>query len=171
MDELIPYLIREGAAWIRSQRDALRPGAVPLESPLMEDLGVYFTSELLAEVRLSVDSAIPNPSFYSELTRRGFQIPLDMAQMAGITYDDTVLITETYASLDARVSLLFHECVHVAQYRRLGVDRFMEEYVTGWATNGFDYYAIPLEREAYGLQARFEAGEVFSVEAELQDDN
>jgi hypothetical protein len=30
--------------------------------------------------------------------------------------------------------------VHVVQYDLLGVDEFMDQYVTGWAQNGFDYY-------------------------------
>lgn len=38
--------------------------------------------------------------------------PLDFSQMAGITFNDTVILSDAYSDL---VSLLFHECVHLAQ--------------------------------------------------------
>ncbi len=42
------------------------------------------------------------------------------------------------------------------QYRLLGIGGFIHSYVTGWAAAGFVYEAIPLEREAFDLQHRFE---------------
>jgi hypothetical protein len=33
----------------------------------------------------------------------------------------------------------------------------VRQYVHGLATNDFDYYAMPLEAMAYGLQRRFES--------------
>ena len=88
---------------------------------------------------------------------QGIPAPLDFTQMAGITFLDTVLILRTKADLSeaALTSLLFHEAVHVVQYEHLGLDRFMHEYVMGWAANGFEYRNIPLERQAYALQDRF----------------
>jgi hypothetical protein len=60
--------------------------------------------------------------------------------------------------------------VHVVQYRILGVAAFVRRYVLGWANNGRRYEAIPLERDAYELQARFESnpGRPFSVEREAE---
>jgi hypothetical protein len=51
--------------------------------------------------------------------------------------------------------LLFHELVHVEQYRQLGIPRFSELYVRGFL-NGGSYEAIPLEVNAYMLEGRFE---------------
>jgi hypothetical protein len=51
--------------------------------------------------------------------------------------------------------LLFHELVHVEQYRQLGIPRFSELYVRGFL-NGGSYEAIPLEVNAYTLEGRFE---------------
>jgi hypothetical protein len=48
--------------------------------------------------------------------------------------------------------------VHVTQYRLLGAKRFAELYVIGWAQNGFEYGRIPLERQAYDLQKKFDEG-------------
>jgi hypothetical protein len=56
--------------------------------------------------------------------------------------------------------------VHVVQYGWLGVAEFTSQYVEGWAQNEFSYAAIPLEREAYELQERFDSApqDTFSVE-------
>jgi hypothetical protein len=56
--------------------------------------------------------------------------------------------------------------VHIVQYAVLGVERFIPEYVYGWAKSGERYETIPLEVQAYELQARFSSGypTVFSIE-------
>jgi hypothetical protein len=54
-------------------------------------------------------------------------------------------------------SLIFHELVHVVQYDLLGLNKFVELFVSGWVNQGFNYAAIPLEMDAYDLQNRFEA--------------
>ena len=58
------------------------------------------------------------------------------------------------------MGLLFHEIVHVVQYRLLGVRGFAEQYIRGWARSGFDYREIPLEVEAYALEAEFADGAI-----------
>ncbi len=93
--------------------------------------------------------------------------------MSGITFIETVLIASQVVGPQLQqngwkrwIALLFHECVHVCQYRRLGVAAFIDQYIKGWAANGFAYHSIPFEAEAYALQARFEGGSApFSVEA------
>jgi hypothetical protein len=50
--------------------------------------------------------------------------------------------------------LLFHEPVHVEQYRQLGIPRFSEFYVRGFL-NGGSYEAIPLEVNAYSPKTTF----------------
>ena len=91
--------------------------------------------------------------------------------MAGITFVDTIVAVKPWMWTSDRVSLLFHECVHVCQYRILGIDRFFEEYVKGWAQNGFDYYSIPMEKDAYELEHLFSASSQgsFSVETEVEN--
>ena len=51
--------------------------------------------------------------------------------------------------------LLFHELVHVEQYRHLGIPRFAELYVRGFLGGG-GYNGIPMEINAYELGGRFE---------------
>lgn len=165
MEGLIQFLIREGRGWIRSQRKTLRPSGRALGPPWKDFYSPYFDRGTLDAIVVCVRPVIENPPFYAELGRRGITIPLDFTQMSGITFRDTVVITQANADRDALAPLLFHECVHVVQYRKLGVDRFVEEYVRGWAENNYDYSSIPLEQEAYALQDRFSDGECFSVEA------
>jgi len=61
---------------------------------------------------------------------------------------------------------LFHELVHVAQYETMGMRGFLTTYVRGWLENGREYFAIPLEVEAYELQELFERGELADGEVE-----
>jgi hypothetical protein len=58
---------------------------------------------------------------------------------------------------------------HVVQYRVLGgLGPFMHEYVWGMARNGFDYFKIPLEEQAFAITARAATGEKFLVEPVLR---
>jgi len=70
--------------------------------------------------------------------------------MAAVTLSDKVV-----SHVDFTDGLLFHEFVHVEQYRQLGVPRFAELYVRGFL-NGGSYDAIPLEVNAYALGGRYE---------------
>jgi len=114
---------------------------------------------------------IENPPFYAELIRAGHPIPLDFRQMAGITFDNTILINKSYYAAQAFMPLLFHELVHVVQYGCLGVPEFATRYVMGWAQNGFNYASIPLERDAYDLQIKFQQSQNirFSVENIIEE--
>jgi hypothetical protein len=68
--------------------------------------------------------------------------------------------------------ILFHELVHVEQYRLLGIPRFSELYVRGFLV-GASYEEIPLERNAYLLDGRYEKDPTlhFSVADEVAEWN
>ena len=166
IEQLIPYLEKEGRNWIVTQRDAHWDKGRPLGSSTRVVVGSFFQNDTLNEARICEVCDIENPPFYRKLEEQGISVPLDFRDMAGITFIDTILIAPCKICREGRISLVFHECVHVAQYRFLGVDRFAHEYVTGWANNGFDYLKIPLEVQAYQLQHLFDLNreKVFSVE-------
>jgi hypothetical protein len=108
-----------------------------------------------------------NPPFYIEFIKMGFEagsLP-DFALMKAITLLDTVISHEPLTD-----RLLFHELVHVVQYQKLGVADFATKYVTGFLRNGGSYESIPLEMNAYELDARFASAptKTFSVEAEVE---
>jgi hypothetical protein len=86
------------------------------------------------------------------------------ADMAPITYMDTVVSHEPFTG-----RLLFHGLVHVVQYEKLGLAEFAAKYVKGFLIGG-SYPAIPLEMNAYELDARFAVAPTkpFSVADEVQ---
>jgi hypothetical protein len=88
---------------------------------------------------------------------------LEMSSISAITLVDVVAYPERLNR-----STLFHELVHVVQYRVLGLKRFAELYVKGFLSGG-GYEGIPLELQAYELGARFdrEPDKIFSVEEDV----
>ena len=66
--------------------------------------------------------------------------------MAAITFGDVVVSHGPLAAL-----VLFHELVHVEQYRQIGIERFSELYVRGFLSGG-GYDGTPLEANAYDLE-------------------
>lgn len=170
MEELLRFFIENGKSWIISQRNLHRSSAEQISSLDKKCLQSYFQTSTLDIIRISRVPRIENPEFYNVFVRAGQPIPLDFSKMAGITFIDTVLIVESEEVKTDLISLLFHECVHVVQYQILGVNIFIEQYVYGWARNSFNYFAIPLEKDAYELQHMFEVSgqSPFSVEIEVR---
>ena len=169
-DEFLNYLILKGQAWVKKQRDLHRLSSTPLEPDVASVMEPFFGSDVVSSVRLRTVPEIPNPDSYDELKAAKQPIPLDFRDMTGIAYSDTVLFSDKIlAGLRPSLGLVFHELVHVVQYRLLGVDEFISQYIRGWAENGMVYRAIPLEVQAYDLQERFERkpSSTFSVEREI----
>lgn len=141
------------AEYIASQREAFFPRTVLLTEGQRLAMEGFFSREVLGETRLVVlqVACVQNPEFYPQLLQLGFENLPDFRQMAAITFGDIVVAHQTFTN-----GLLFHELVHVEQYRQLGIPRFASLYVNGFLTGG-GYEGIPLERNAYMLGARYEA--------------
>lgn len=168
---LLAFLIQKGEGWVRAQRNHHRPAARPLSDVEKAHFAPFFDPPTLEAARIKRVPAVENPDFYVELQAQGVLIPLDFTVMAGITFNDTILLADQRKPPGSPLApLLFHELVHVVQYEILGVPVFVERYVQSWVQNGFQYAAIPLERDAYDLQARYEAQphRAFSVRAEVR---
>jgi hypothetical protein len=77
---------------------------------------------------------------------------LDFHQMAAFTAEDLVLINPARISgLEPTArAILFHELVHVHQYRALGLETFMHEYIASVVAYR-NYRTIPLEGVAYHI--------------------
>ncbi len=167
---MLSYLIENGETWILEQRELHRPGAIPLSQHLRSTFEQFFSGDILDSAVFKTVPVIKNPGFYRELEAVGQSIPLDFTEMQGITFVDTILLSERYLGEHGlSPALRFHELVHVTQYHILGVAEFILRYVHGWAENGYEYHANPLERDAYELQDRFELGpkDSFSVHEEV----
>jgi hypothetical protein len=106
---------------------------------------------------------MPEPVLYPLVRMCGIQGILEMSAIGAITLVDVVAYPE-----DMDVGTLFHELVHVVQYRVLGLKEFARLYVRGFFQGG-GYDGIPLERQAYALGERFERQpeNTFSVEEDV----
>ena len=74
----------------------------------------------------------------------------DETTTAAITFGDCVVSHGPISQ-----TTLFHEFVHVEQYREFGIQRFADLYLRGFLNAG-SYFEIPLRRIAYTLGERFE---------------
>jgi hypothetical protein len=170
-EQLLEYLIAHGVRWVQDQRATHRPSARPLLPEENAKLQLFVAAEVLSNIRVKTVPMIDNPPFYRDLARAGISMPLDFRVMSGITFQDTILISQAARVPDSQaVRLIFHESMHALQYRELGLERFIRQYVLGWAACGFQYAAIPLEVDAYELDARFasSSGTPFDAAAEVR---
>jgi hypothetical protein len=157
---------RAGAWWIERRRRRHGAAAAPLPADALEALAPFFPAETLGAARLAIVPRIHPPAVLSLARRLGLGAT-HFDRVLGITFADTIVIASRVSG-PALLSTLFHELVHVEQVRQLGLRRFIERYVREWIEEG-DYDAIRLERDAYGLQRRFEDApeEPFDVAAEV----
>jgi hypothetical protein len=165
----IDGLIQQVARYIESQRHHYRSRATPLSTNQKAVMAPFFPQAALdsTEVVVLDGERVGNPGFYSDLVAMGFELASlpDFSEMAAITFVDTVVFHEPITN-----RTLLHELVHVVQYNKLGLGGFAAKYVKGFLTGG-SYEAIPLEQNAYELDARFAnaPADAFSVEDEVQE--
>lgn len=144
-----------GPLWIGLARRGLRHGTVVDIGPLRERLAPYFDADLLGGVEVRVVERITAPGM--------------RMRPAGLCLRRVVVITRDEAESGRFESVLFQELVHAAQMRHMGTAPFCAAYLGGWWAAGRSYRRIWLEIEAFGLQARFDAGESFSVAEALDE--
>ena len=167
-DEQAESVIQRVATYIDGQRQTYRGKAAALSQNQRTVMQLFFPASTLDSARVVVlaGERVSNPPFYGELLKMGFEsgsLP-NFADMAAITYVDTAVSHEPFTD-----RLLFHELVHVVQYEKLGLAEFAAKYVKGFLSGG-SYEAIPLEMNAYELDARFATTPTkpFSVADEVQ---
>ena len=158
----LEHWIAEVVALIEEQRSKYLPQAQPISAEDRQRLAVHFPEEVLNSTRILRVPALKNPIFYSELERIGFSNLPQFRRMAAVTYFDVVVAQEKFTP-----ALLFHELVHVVQYRQLGLARFAELYVRGFLETG-EYLSIPLERVAYHLEDMFRLRPDLKIEVAKQ---
>src|SRR5438128_8837467 len=146
-DEEVEWVVQQVAAYIDGQRQTYRGKAVALSQNQKTVMHPFFPASTLDSARVAVlnGERVGNPPFYGEILKMGFEtgsLP-DFADMAAITYVDTVVSHEPFTN-----RLLFHELVHVVQYEKLGLAELAAKYVKGFLS-GRSYEAIPLETTGY----------------------
>jgi hypothetical protein len=122
------------AGYISAQREKYAARAGPLSAQQRAPLDPFFAREVIDSVRVLVleGERVPNPDFYPMLRGLGFNNLPDQSAMGAITFCDVVVSHERFTA-----GLLFHELVHVEQYRQLGIPRFSELYVRGFLNGKF----------------------------------
>jgi hypothetical protein len=154
------------AQYIATQRERYAPRAIALSAQQRAAMWGFFSPQILDGTRLLVQQGerVANPDFYRMMRNLGFNNLPDQSTMGAITFSDVVVSHELFSD-----GLLFHELVHVEQYRQLGIPRFSELYVRGFLSGG-SYEAIPLEVNAYSLEDRFRSAprKGFSVQSEVE---
>ena len=163
----ISWIAEQVASYISEQRARHKSKASPLTAKQYDTMAPFFPASVLYATRLlTTRTRLPNPGFYSKLTTLGLEqdyLPDFSEGMAAVTFQDVIISYEPFTD-----QLLFHELVHAVQYEKLGLDKFADRYVHGFLKGG-GYDGIPLEINAYQLDARFgrNPGKHFSVESEV----
>ncbi|MEM7353953.1 MAG: hypothetical protein AAF657_24340 [Acidobacteriota bacterium] len=151
------FLARQGQIWVEAQRQLHRPHAVALSDDEKQQLVGFFSNEVLDQARIRVVNRIENPDFYAAYEELDKRFPLDFASAVGLALVDTVLIRRSHAGpgTESRKWVLFHELVHLEQYRLVGPENYIERYIRALAEGGFDYRSNPFEAQAFELQNRY----------------
>jgi hypothetical protein len=136
--------------WILRYTESTASQAVTVASLSVPGLDRCYSKKLLESTRFVIMDQICYPPL-DQLGLGEFHA-LNAIPWGGITYNDIYFLRRDLAC----PVLHFHELVHVIQYRRLGVDRFLWAYGLGLALHGYD--DSPLEKMAYDLQLEFEHG-------------
>lgn len=154
------------ADYISSSRKKYGANAVPLTPEQRAAMQPFFPSEILDQTKLLVlkGQRIEDPGFYTMARMMGFKDLPSFSDVAAVTFVDVIVSHEEFTD-----ALLFHELVHVVQYAQLGIKEFGARYVSGFVT-GVGYDGIPLEKNAYELEARFSSDQTktFSVADEVK---
>ena len=125
--------------YITAQRQKYGSRAIPLSAQQKAAMTGFFSAQVLDSTRLLVleRERVGNPEFYPMLKGLGFTNLPDQSGMGAITFSDLVVSHGPFSD-----GLLFHELVHVEQYRQLGIPRFSELYVRGFLS-GDSYRGDP----------------------------
>jgi hypothetical protein len=152
--------------YFRDERDMYRRHSEPLDIAIRAGIAAFFDSKLLDKLKTVTlrGVRIPPPPFYLQAKEMsGGSFP-DFVHLSSVTYLDVIVFHE-----GIQLRTLFHGAVHAAQMEVLGFERYVQLYVGGFLKHR-SWAAIPLEDQAYRLEARFVASpsDGFSVEAEIR---
>jgi hypothetical protein len=172
LERLRPYLLDKFQEWIRQQRKIHLANARPLSSQEKSRLDGYFQKRILDKAHLASVKRISNPEFYNDFAQSGIPIPLDFSTAVGLTLVDCIIIRqELWADAASLLSVIFHELVHVVQIDILGLKKHIELYSDSLRQSDYQYHGVILERQAYNLSDRFDAGKPpFSVSHAVRKD-
>jgi hypothetical protein len=152
--------------YMRGERELYVRHGEPLGAEWKAAIEGYFPQDLIERVRTVTltGARIPPPPFYAKAKEMsGGRFP-DFVHVASFTYIDIIVFHD-----EIKARPLFHGFVHATQVATLGFERYMDLYVRAFVKN-LSWMAIPLEDQAYQLEARFAKNptESFSVGDEVR---
>lgn len=164
LQPLAPLFAVYAARYIEKNATQYRPPARKLTIREHDALGRFFTADLLHRARVA-QAPIPQPpkvQWIATVLRLDAVVNPELT--SAITFSNVIVHEEGIS-----MRTLFHELVHVEQYKQLGVRTFARLYVGGYLRDG-KYQDIPLERHAYELDARYADNPAvpFSVREEVK---
>jgi len=169
LTDLCDRLVASTLEWVRGMNQLYSSLATPLSRLEVAELGQYFSTSTLEPVRVCNVEFIGNPPAFRILEEEGIQPPLDFEQDAGgAALEYLVLFAEGRRTQDQRMTVLFHECIHVYQCHCLGIEGYLREYMRGLVDSNFEYFSNPLEQHAQTLTGSYlNSASKFSVETEV----
>jgi hypothetical protein len=149
--EIIAALSWMTAKYIGSRHRKYAARGLALSTQQRATMAGFFSAELLGAARIVElrQERLVNPRLYAIVQRLAGGALLQASNLKAITFSDTIV-----SQGPCSTQTLFHELVHVEQFRQLGATAFSELYVRGFAKSG-SYEHIPLEEHAYELELRF----------------
>jgi hypothetical protein len=142
------------AAFIHDQKNLFISTCRPLRPRHLELMAPHFKAVDLerALFRNIYPDRVANPAFYAGLQAVGFACLPDFGWRRASTFDTVIVTHEPLTP-----AMLFHELVHVVQYRLLGVEGFATTYVQALLA-GDSYGFTRLEACADAMEERFLRG-------------
>jgi len=161
-------LVKEGLAWLQAQRKFFLPSSVPLDRVQRENLKPFFPADVLDCARIvdgsSTGDRIPYPPFYERIRAGGDRVVPDAVHMTAMSFHDVIVFNRP-----PTLRIVFHNLVHVTQFKVLGEERFVRGYLNTLNESGL-WMVVAVEEQAYQLDARYtrDPSDVFSVEEEVR---
>ncbi|MFQ5720388.1 MAG: hypothetical protein ACE5IK_12645 [Acidobacteriota bacterium] len=149
-------LIDSAVRWIHGLRDDLLTGSRTLTAAERVLFAPHFPVAVLRSVRIAVVDAVASPALSDAARASRLDRLLDFSDLEALTLVDTIVLVRAGMPAPAHImSLLFHELVHVTQFRQVGCVGFVDRYLHDWLASRYDYGAIRAERQAFALESRF----------------
>lgn len=137
----LPQLLPKVLDWAEAQEKlALNQGSALSPAALNDARAAGVRTP--ENIRMCVVPEIPQPE-HPKIKQLAAELGLITPQTVAITFGFGIFVR---AEQSHDRETLVHECVHVAQFEKLGMDDFLMQYVLQIFKNGYDN--APMEREA-----------------------
>lgn len=139
--------------WMNEMLVSYEDRAVALDDFTYKKIKVVFPAPLRNQTKvIAVQDRIPMPP----LDKIGLEVlmKLDPKNAIGITFKNRIFLLEQHCN---EINC-FHEMIHIVQWQRLGVERFLLAYGLHLALHGYD--GNPFEQTAYNFQHKLESNEL-----------